>query len=930
MKWGIKPQAVAGHSIGEYVAATLAGVFSLEDALGLVAERGRLMQTVAPGSMLAVALPPSELERLVVEPLALAAINSPRLCVVAGPTPAIDAFEDLLRGREVFTTRLHTSHAFHSSMMDGILDAFTERVRAVRLQAPKLPCISNLTGTFITPEQATDPRYWTQHLRGTVRFADGVAALWSQPDRILLEVGPGNALTNLARAQAAPGQGIAVASMRHPHDAQSDLGALLGALGRLWAAGAGMTGRALYAGEKRQRVELPRYPFERERYWIDPPRPGARVVARGEAARRDPSEWFYLPTWRTGPPARLLAQDAASSEEGEWLLFVEGDGLGSRLARRLREDGARVVTVETGDSFGGSIEDGFRIDPGSRAGYDRLFQELKSAGRSPRVIVHGFGVLGTDGHESGAEHRFERGYYSLFLLGQALAGRRSSEPVQLKVLTTHMHAVLAGDEVFPEVRTMQGLARVIPQEQHNVRCACVDVEPMSSPVWRNAETTGRLVEELRADVPGVMAAYRGGQRFVQGFEPLKLEAPAARPACVREGGVYLITGGLGGVTFVLSAYLAHVAKARLVLTGRSVLPPRDQWPAWVATHGEADPMSVRITRVQRLEKLGAEVLVVSADSGDLTQMQAALAEADARFGEIHGVIHGAGIVGGNTFRPLAALGRAECDQQFHPKVTGLQVLEKVLEGRPLDFCMLTSSLSSVLGGFGYAAYAAANLFMDAFTEVHNRRHPVPWISVNWDEWRLSGAADDSAAGSGLAQFAMAPAEGASALARILGLRGVSQVVVSTGDLDARLERWVRLTGLHAPKSGEEGPQAARRHPRPNLSNAYVAPATPTEEKVAAIWQRLLGIEKVGIHDNFFELGGHSLLAIQLVTEIRTDLEAEISVATLFEGPTIESLSRLVSPVAAAEPPGPDRSSERGARRKEESLRRQALREQGTR
>ncbi|HVQ30060.1 MAG TPA: SDR family NAD(P)-dependent oxidoreductase, partial [Vicinamibacteria bacterium] len=933
MKWGVKPQCMIGHSVGEYVAAHLAGVLSLEDALALVAERGRLMQSMPPGSMLAVALEAAELSGLVAEPLALAAINAPRLCVVSGPTPAVDALEERLKGREVFTTRLHTSHAFHSSMMDGMLEEFTERVRSIRLQPPRIPFVSNLTGSFITPEEATSPRYWADHLRGTVRFAEGVATLWSQADRILLEVGPGNALANLAKQQADPGKDrAAVSSMRHPHDTQSDLAALLSGLGRLWTAGAAVSGRALYGGEKRQRVELPRYPFERERFWIEPPAPGARVARRGEAIRREASEWFYLPNWRSAPPARMREGEGVTADASGWLLFADQDegGLGARLASALRAEGARVVTVESGDAFGGSASAGFRMNPSARADFDRLFEELKNAGPVPQRIVHGFSLEGRA--PLAAEARFERGYYSLFFLGQALAARRSTESVSLKVLSTHMHSVVAGDEIQPDHKTLLGLARVIPQELHTVRCACVDVDAPGSATWVGegaAPALSSLIEELRADEPGVVAALRGGRRFVLGFEPLKLEPPTKMPARLREGGVYLVTGGLGGVTFALGAYLAHSVKARLVLTGRSVLPPREQWPAFVAAHGESDPMSVRMARVERLEKLGAEVLVLKADSGDLAQMEAAVAQAEARFGRLDGVIHGAGIVGGNTFRPLVALGREECEQQFHPKVLGLEILERVLAGRRLDFCLLTSSLSSVLGGFGYAAYAAANLFMDAFTERHNLRDSVPWISVNWDEWRFGPAPDEAPGGAGLAQLAMAPAEGASALARILGLRGVGQVVVSTGDLEARMERWVRLTGLHQPAKGEASPEAVRRHPRPNLSNAYVAPSTSTEEKVAVIWQSLLGIEKVGIHDNFFELGGHSLLAIQLVTEIRNELDVEISVATLFEGPTVESLSRLVvkDPAPAV---GPDPSSERGARRKEENLRRQALREQTTR
>jgi acyl carrier protein len=243
--------------------------------------------------------------------------------------------------------------------------------------------------------------------------------------------------------------------------------------------------------------------------------------------------------------------------------------------------------------------------------------------------------------------------------------------------------------------------------------------------------------------------------------------------------------------------------------------------------------------------------------------------------------------------------------------------------------MLTSSLSSVLGGYGYGAYAAANLYMDAYAQARNRRNGVPWISVNWDEWRLAAAPEAEQGGSGLAQFAMAPAEGAGAFARILGLRGVPQIVVSTGSLEGRIERWIRLKGLRSKTGAEETKTHAPRHTRPNLHNAYVAPSTPTEEKVAAIWQELLGIDKVGIHDSFFELGGHSLLAIQLVTEIRGALETEISVATLFEGPTVHSLSRLVSP-ETPETASIDESRERGARRKAESRRRQVERAEGLR
>jgi NAD(P)-dependent dehydrogenase (short-subunit alcohol dehydrogenase family)/acyl carrier protein len=419
-----------------------------------------------------------------------------------------------------------------------------------------------------------------------------------------------------------------------------------------------------------------------------------------------------------------------------------------------------------------------------------------------------------------------------------------------------------------------------------------------------------------------VVALRGGQRFVRCFEPLPLPAPPARPTRVSGRGTCLVTGGLGGVTTVLAAYLAHTAGARLVLAGRTRMPERSGWADWRRTHGDADPVSQRMLRVESLERLGAEVLLVSADVASEAELREAVRQGEERFGPLRGVIHGAGVVGGETFRPIDQIGPAECEQQFRPKLQGLLALGRVLRGRSLELCVLTSSLSSVLGGYAYAAYAAANVFMDAWAASGDAAGSGPWLSVNWDEWRLSETPPDPGS-RGLAQYALGALEGAGAFGRLLELEGASQVVVSTGDLEARLDQWVRLDPQRAAKLLQKDADAPRRHPRPSLQNAYVAPADAVEEAIARIWAELLGIEKVGTQDNFFDLGGHSLLAIQAITAIRTELRAEVSIASLFEGPTVESLASLIR--GAGEAKSFDDSSDRGRRRKEERQRRLAER-----
>jgi thioesterase domain-containing protein/malonyl CoA-acyl carrier protein transacylase/acyl carrier protein len=272
MSYGIHPQAMIGHSIGEYVAACLADVFSLEDALSLVATRGQMMQSLPNGAMLAVLLPESEVQPLLHQGLSLAAINGPSRCVVSGPTKAIGTLQKQLTERGVECQHLHTSHAFHSGMINPILAPFTDRVKQVTLNEPQILYVSNITGTWITAAEATNPSYWATHLRQTVRFAGGLQTLLEDSTRILLEVGPGRTLTTLAKQH--PDKVVAehsvLSSLRHPQDNQSDVAFLLNTLGQLWLVGGFVDWTGFYANERRQRLPLPTYPFDRQRYWIEP------------------------------------------------------------------------------------------------------------------------------------------------------------------------------------------------------------------------------------------------------------------------------------------------------------------------------------------------------------------------------------------------------------------------------------------------------------------------------------------------------------------------------------------------------------------------------------------------------------------------------------------------------------------------------------
>ena len=279
MAWGIVPSAMLGHSIGEWVAACIAEVLTLDDAIAIVARRGELMAQQPPGAMLSVQLPEAAVRDLLGSDLSLAAINAASQCVVAGPIAAVDELQRKIAERGVEHRRLAVSHAFHSSMMEPIASPFSRAVARAKLSAPKIPILSSATGTWLDESEATSIEYWTRQALQPVRFEDGVSELVASPDRILLEVGPGNSLSRLARAHAARRHEQPVlSSCRRQSDGRDDREILFGALAQLWLAGAAIDWASVHAGEDRRRVALPTYPFERRRHWVSPSR--ARVQAR--------------------------------------------------------------------------------------------------------------------------------------------------------------------------------------------------------------------------------------------------------------------------------------------------------------------------------------------------------------------------------------------------------------------------------------------------------------------------------------------------------------------------------------------------------------------------------------------------------------------------------------------------------------------------
>jgi NAD(P)-dependent dehydrogenase (short-subunit alcohol dehydrogenase family) len=863
--WRIHPRALIGQGIGGYVAGCLAGVFSLEDALRSLARLTQLRQT--------------------------------------SPT---DSTRSITREFEAWLRR------------------------EVALNPPELPYISEVTGAWATPEQATDPATWARCVCEPEPAAPGLNVLSEMPEAALLEVGPGHVFDTTIREYAASvdkRSPVVIPTLGSSSEGRSALETLLLAAGKLWACGVDIDWNGLSAGELRRRVPLPTYVFERQSFWIDSVQTNGEgstcvdgnaaerglaqdpVTALAELPRQAPSEWFYLPGWKQSAP---VPQYSAPAGQYCWLFFDDDAGISQQVSARLKSQGHDVVHVKPGAAFSQVGPNNYSINPGRQADYADLLQVLRADGKLPDRVGH-FWMLGCDA-AADEQQLLDLGFRSLMCLGQSL-GALAPHRCSIQVVTDACQNVSGTDAVNPVKATIVGPCRVIPLEYPDLPCRAIDI---LLPEGATHAITDQLVSELNGGSYTETVALRGNRRWVPAYEHISIGNPEAAPTRIRPNGVYLITGGLGGLGHSIATYLAQTHQANLVLVSRSGLPPREEWPGFLDETADPTAAGRHIRQVIALEALGAQVLTVSADVSRIEDVQAAVDQALHRFGRLDGVIHAAGVPGAGLMQFKTP---AHADTVLAPKVLGTLALERVLRDISLDFLVLFSSISSITGGGpGQVDYCAANAFLDAFAERGSPSHGLT-VAINWSEWHWN-AWDDALSGHDEAartflrenrrRVGITGDEGAQAFERVLAL-GLPRVVVATQDFPSmvHISRQLNvLTLLQTRRMRDNG----RMHPRPSLPTAYVAPVSEVERKIATSWSQALGIANIGINDNFFDLGGNSLSGVDLIARLRQDLGTDrLAPHVLYEAPTVNALARLLeTPDGAADVNG---RQQRGQRRR---------------
>nr|AAF62883.1 epoD [Sorangium cellulosum] len=860
--WGVEPELVAGHSAGELVAACVAGVFSLEDGVRLVAARGRLMQGLsAGGAMVSLGAPEAEVAAAVAPHAAwvsIAAVNGPEQVVIAGVEQAVQAIAAGFAARGVRTKRLHVSHASHSPLMEPMLEEFGRVAASVTYRRPSVSLVSNLSGKVVTDELSA-PGYWVRHVREAVRFADGVKALHEAGAGTFLEVGPKPTLLGLLPACLPEAEPTLLASLRAGRE---EAAGVLEALGRLWAAGGSVSWPGVFPTAGR-RVPLPTYPWQRQRYW-----PDIEPDSRRHAAADPTQGWFYRVDWPEIPRSLQKSEEAS---RGSWLVLADKGGVGEAVAAALSTRGLPCVVLHA---------------PAETSATAELVTEAAGGRSDWQVVLYLWGLDAVVGAEASIDE-----------IGDAT--RRATAPVlglarflstvscspRLWVVTRG--ACIVGDEpaIAPCQAALWGMGRVAALEHPGAWGGLVDLDPRASPPQASPIDGEMLVTELLSQETEDQLAFRHGRRHAARLVAAPPRGEAA-PASLSAEASYLVTGGLGGLGLIVAQWLVELGARHLVLTSRRGLPDRQAW-----REQQPPEIRARIAAVEALEARGARVTVAAVDVADVEPMTALVSSVEP---PLRGVVHAAGV---SVMRPLAETDETLLESVLRPKVAGSWLLHRLLHGRPLDLFVLFSSGAAVWGSHSQGAYAAANAFLDGLAHLR-RSQSLPALSVAWGLWAEGGMAD-AEAHARLSDIGVLPMSTSAALSAL-------QRLVETGAAQRTVTRmdWARFAPVYTARGrrnllsalvagrdiiAPSPPAAATRNWR-GLSVAEARMAL--HEVVHGAVARVLGFLDPSALDpgmGFNEQGLDSLMAVEIRNLLQAELDVRLSTTLAFDHPTVQRL-----------------------------------------
>ncbi|QRO01345.1 amino acid adenylation domain-containing protein [Archangium violaceum] len=886
--WGIEPEAVVGHSAGEIAAAHVAGALSLSQALHLAWHRGRITQRAPAGGRMALVRLSAADTALALRGyegrLWIAAHNGPTSTVVSGEARAIEELVVGLEQRQIDARPLSAvGYASHCPWMEPPRVELEASLAELRPRATSLPMISTVTGLPVEGTSLT-AEYWGRQLREPVLFAPAIEHLLQQGHARFVEVGPhpmlGTEVTRLLDGHARTG--LVVASLRRGQDERSTL---LSSLGALYVGGQDVRWSALFPSDTGL-VRVPTYPWQRERCWLD--FQGTRARAVQDTREGAPADWFHELQWQPASAAATGQEPAAT----RWLIFADSQGLGAELSLSLRQRGARADLVSLDET------------PAHPEALRRLLERML-AGEDPSDVrlIYLRGLDGAFTEESDAaslQQALERGPWPVVPLVQALlepAPWRGS--LRLWLVTRGAQAVGSTSQAVEPLQAMLwGLGRTLALEHPELWGGLVDLDP-SAP---REEQVRQLAGWLGASGGETQAAIRQGQPYVARLARMRMPAKPGSPPPLRPDASYLLTGGLGGLGGRVARWLVEHGARRLILMGRTRLPPRSTWR-------EVDPdtdLGGMIRTVRELESLGASIHLAAVDVADEAALRAYLEEFQLEgWPEIRGVVHAAGVLADQS---LSQLDTRTWDEVLRPKVMGGWLLHRMFAQRSLDFFVSFSSAASLLGSPGQASYGAANAFLDALAH-HRQARGLPGQSLNWGPWSDVGLAARPDRGGRLALWgveSLAPGRAVEALGPALASRAAQ-----VGVMDVR---WPMLRQVMGARGVPPFLSQVVAEPEPReavQADAPVPDAPRAREELLALDEAgrrstveaflrgaaasVLGVapSRISADEPLTSLGFDSIMALELRNRIQARWSLTLPIVALVRAPSLAGITEAV-------------------------------------
>lgn len=871
---GIKPTALIGHSFGEYVAACIAKVFSYEDGIFLSCKRGELMAQTAPGKMIATNC---SLEDSIIYQnrfnIEIALHNTTNQFVFSGTPQHIVKFQHYLEKTKCQYKLLRIHHGFHSQLMESIKEPFMALFSNITLSTPAIQIVSNVTGDWLSENEAKSPIYWYQHLRQTVQYHKGTQLLLNDKHPLFIEIGPGNTLISLTR-QTANRPIEAIQTLPNYSNSDKDRASFLNCLGSAWEYGINVQFAPVYEGVKQQHIALPTYPFQKNLCWIE------QDIQHNEESTESN---LYQPLWSKNLAyTKHLTLDRLVLEQKDWLIFKDHYGMADALIALLKANNIQPIIINTNSNSFSKIKNEFYIDGSVKEHYVTLFEAIKQTSFNP-VVLHCTSLFNVKTNELLQQDQIDvlltSGFYSLLFLSQAFTeiyGARTT--LKITIITNGILKIHGSEVIVPPNAAIKGAAMVIMQESPHITIKIHDLnfeEHIVNDDQLHRKILNNSITNEENNTTSFLSAYRNGYEWRHSYGKCSLNSN--KNSLLKDNGLYLITGGLGGIANNCCEIIAKKVKnPSFVLFTRRSIPDETEWEHILKS--DINPWHQEITNLVHLKTLGAQVFIYQTDLIKKEALNKTIATIKSTLGSIDGVIHTAGEANPS---PFMNKNKTTCNNTFIPKIYGTYNLIHALQQTQLDFIVFISSLSSIMGGLGLVDYSAANASLDSFADSDLCSFATLAQSINWNTWQDIGLTQKHAQSEETFflgdQNEITSDEGQQLFIKAL----------TTNENHIAVSRKKPTYSVRSDKKKINNyTRLESAEPLTELANSHL---TATEKKMMTLWQDALGLKHIDLNDDFFSLGGHSLLGLNLVERVNQAFNCSLHPNQLHKTPTIKSL-----------------------------------------